>query len=218
MAMGVRRPGFQLLSLVPGSPVQQGVLERATLADAPCFLPDQLGIYLYAYVPLIVFTLLALFIDNARRVYVNASFTKAPPPAQGGSRSPGANGQESTSSTGHKLSALSLPVRRFDDDASSALSDANDSDDEHLYVLPPPTPSPSGKNRPVRRTKVNVAGVAVDVSVLRSIVSCLVGSGNALDASKRKRRGLFGGIARDVLDVAWLPVGLFVAIAWWMLQ
>ena len=228
MAMGVRRPGFQLLSLVPAATTPQGVSIGSTLADAPCLLPDQLQIYLYAYVPLIVLTLLALFVANARRVYVNASFAKpaAPSPSlqQAASRSPANlnNMLGGTSSTGHKLSALSLPVRRFDDDAAlSSDADANeDSDDDRLYVLPPPTPSMSGKDKHHRRARaahtVTVGGRRVDVSVLRSAVSWLVGSGSALEASKRKRRGLFYGFLRDVLDVAWLPVVAFVAIAWWM--
>ncbi|CAE6461304.1 unnamed protein product [Rhizoctonia solani] len=46
MAMGVRRPGFQLLSLVapdPSSPSSQ------TFSDTPCHLPDQMQIYTHVY-------------------------------------------------------------------------------------------------------------------------------------------------------------------------
>ncbi|QRV94090.1 hypothetical protein RhiJN_22108 [Ceratobasidium sp. AG-Ba] len=46
MAMGIRRPGFQLLSLVspdPSSPYAR------TLADTPCHLPDQMHIYTHVY-------------------------------------------------------------------------------------------------------------------------------------------------------------------------
>ncbi|EJD03085.1 Metallo-dependent phosphatase, partial [Fomitiporia mediterranea MF3/22] len=65
MAMGIRNPGFQLLSLVdptsliPGSPSH---------ADAPCILPDQLAIYLGRYLPLLFVTLCVLGISTLRRV------------------------------------------------------------------------------------------------------------------------------------------------------
>ncbi|KLO20354.1 Metallo-dependent phosphatase, partial [Schizopora paradoxa] len=60
MAMGIKKPGFQLLSLLPhesGTVFPQGV---NTFADAPCLLPDQLTIYIERYLPLFVFTLIAL--------------------------------------------------------------------------------------------------------------------------------------------------------------
>ncbi|KIP11652.1 hypothetical protein PHLGIDRAFT_83335, partial [Phlebiopsis gigantea 11061_1 CR5-6] len=66
MAMGVRRPGFQLLSLVPPASVQAGT---ATFGDVPCLLPDQIGIYVSVYVPLIVLSVLALLLANAHRVW-----------------------------------------------------------------------------------------------------------------------------------------------------
>ena len=56
MVMGIRHPGYQLLSLVPPSP------DRGTpsFAHQPCLLPDQLGIYLNAYIPLLALTLITL--------------------------------------------------------------------------------------------------------------------------------------------------------------
>ena len=65
MAMGIRRPGFQLLSLAPPSAMPAGA---ATFADVPCFLPDQLGIYISVYVPLILLSVLALLLGHAYRV------------------------------------------------------------------------------------------------------------------------------------------------------
>jgi hypothetical protein len=53
MAMGVRHPGFQLLSLLDG----QG---QDSYATQPCLLPDQLGLYLNLYLPLIVFSLIVV--------------------------------------------------------------------------------------------------------------------------------------------------------------
>ncbi|KAI8975799.1 Metallo-dependent phosphatase-like protein [Trametes punicea] len=63
MAMGIRRPGYQLLSLIPPSTSPSS----RSLAHTPCLLPDQLGIYLSIYVPLIILTLVTLLISNIRR-------------------------------------------------------------------------------------------------------------------------------------------------------
>jgi len=63
MAMGIKHPGFQLLSLTP-APHRT---DSGTLADTPCLLPDQLGIYLSAYIPLLVFSLLVLVVSSYYR-------------------------------------------------------------------------------------------------------------------------------------------------------
>ena len=57
MAMGVRKPGFQLLS-VPE--VDRG---GAGAADRLCLLPDQIGIYLEGYLPLVALTLGVMIVD-----------------------------------------------------------------------------------------------------------------------------------------------------------
>ncbi|KAF4567515.1 hypothetical protein EYR40_006518 [Pleurotus pulmonarius] len=61
MAMGIRRPGFQLLSLAAPS---SAPVKTVTHADAPCLMPDQLGIYLSVYLPLIAASLLVLLVLN----------------------------------------------------------------------------------------------------------------------------------------------------------
>ncbi|KAK7472742.1 hypothetical protein VKT23_000852 [Stygiomarasmius scandens] len=61
MAMGIRRPGYQLLSLNP-SPGSD-----ASYADTPCLMPDQLGIYLSVYIPLLILSLLVLLLHSALR-------------------------------------------------------------------------------------------------------------------------------------------------------
>jgi hypothetical protein len=62
MVMGVRQPGFELLSLAtprtPGAP---------SLAHTPCALPDQLGIYLELYVPLFAVSLVVIFLYAVMR-------------------------------------------------------------------------------------------------------------------------------------------------------
>ena len=54
MAMNVRRPAFQLLSLFPASYWDD---LHPTYADIPCLLPDQLGIYLNVYIPCFLLSL-----------------------------------------------------------------------------------------------------------------------------------------------------------------
>ncbi|KNZ72874.1 Cell division control protein 1 [Termitomyces sp. J132] len=66
MAMGIKKPGFQLLSLV--SPIH-GEDDQKTLADVPCFLPDQMSIYLSTYIPLLLVSLFIVLGSNALRVH-----------------------------------------------------------------------------------------------------------------------------------------------------
>lgn len=66
MAMGIRRPGFQLLSFVSVVPSEASLTQIPVPPplDTPCFLPDQLGIYLYVYLRLILLSLVVLFVSN----------------------------------------------------------------------------------------------------------------------------------------------------------
>ncbi|KAJ7497439.1 hypothetical protein FB451DRAFT_1017458 [Mycena latifolia] len=61
MSNHIRRPGFQLLSLVDPTP------SGKSFADAPCLLPDASRVYSSLYLPLAVFTLIFLFIFNTYR-------------------------------------------------------------------------------------------------------------------------------------------------------
>lgn len=67
MAMNVRRPAFQLLSLFPASYWDD---LHPTYADVPCLLPDQLGIYLNVYIPCFLLSLVIVIcaaVTRARR-------------------------------------------------------------------------------------------------------------------------------------------------------
>ncbi|ODN91432.1 hypothetical protein L198_05946 [Cryptococcus wingfieldii CBS 7118] len=68
---GIRRPGLQLLSLVPpeGPHPPGGNLLPPTYADRPCFLPDQLGVYWRVYLPLAILTACYLFFTNLRSAW-----------------------------------------------------------------------------------------------------------------------------------------------------
>jgi ethanolamine phosphate phosphodiesterase len=62
----IRRPGFQLLSLVtpPSTPSQKLV---QTFADHPCLLPDQYNIYNSVYGSFLILTIFILFLTNIYR-------------------------------------------------------------------------------------------------------------------------------------------------------
>ncbi|GAA93610.1 uncharacterized protein L969DRAFT_20735 [Mixia osmundae IAM 14324] len=64
MAMGIHRPGYSLLSLHNSGRSSFG----KTAADRACELPDQLGIYLHVYTPLLAFTVLAVFLPRLHAV------------------------------------------------------------------------------------------------------------------------------------------------------
>jgi len=57
MAMGIRKPGFQLLSISEDDGSSAGVVDRL------CLLPDQIRIYLNGYLPLVALTLGVMIVD-----------------------------------------------------------------------------------------------------------------------------------------------------------
>lgn len=160
MAMGIRRPGFQLLSIVPPT------RSATSLATVPCLLPDQLGIYLNVYVPLIAFSLLLLLVFNLHRVATQGQYV-------GWVALPG------------WCQCLRIP--RF-----------------MLF----------GKRIKLRLPLSEQPYEADDVEV---------GSTGGSGAKRTVRsqytirvRGLLRGTLRDVVDVAWMPLLLFIALAWWV--
>ena len=62
MSVHIRRPGFQLLSLVDPSKLANP--HSKSFADAPCLLPDQYRIYTSFYAPSILITFLILVLLN----------------------------------------------------------------------------------------------------------------------------------------------------------
>lgn len=69
MVMGIRRPGFQLLSVAPPdhSSGASSTSPSDMLADVPCFLPDQIKIYTHVYAPLGILTVFVLLFFNYKR-------------------------------------------------------------------------------------------------------------------------------------------------------
>jgi hypothetical protein len=62
---GIRRPGFQLLSLIP----PHEATTSKTHADRPCFLPDQAGVYYTVYLPVAILTFVYLFSTNIKAAW-----------------------------------------------------------------------------------------------------------------------------------------------------
>ena len=86
MSVHIRRPGFQLLSLV--DPAKLASPDLKSFADAPCLLPDQYRIYTSFYAPCILFTFLILVLLNLSRARIRAlrrNLSLAPPPIRSSS-------------------------------------------------------------------------------------------------------------------------------------
>ncbi|KAJ8489043.1 hypothetical protein ONZ51_g3152 [Trametes cubensis] len=182
MAMGIRRPGYQLLSLIPPSPSSTA----QTFAHTPCLLPDQLGIYLSVYVPLLVLTLALLLLSNVWRTCTRHS-------------SPSTRTSEWTS--------------LGPDDATEPDYDLPPPSAWRSKEFPRPGRSctctlPLGG----RRRKLTFSSA----SLMAGIVSFLWTGDRTRNEEARKRIGTLKGLAFDVRDVAWAPVALFVGIAWWV--
>ncbi|KAJ7647177.1 hypothetical protein FB45DRAFT_191286 [Roridomyces roridus] len=69
----IRRPGFQLLSLIDPTPMDHSFI------DAPCLLPDPYRVYSALYTPLAFLTLLCLFVFNTYRSRRLRSIVVPPP-------------------------------------------------------------------------------------------------------------------------------------------
>lgn len=68
MAMGVRRPGYSLLSLYPQTDINSP--SSATYTQTNCTLPDQLSIWLHLYLPLFALVTLSLLLP---KLYIHIS-------------------------------------------------------------------------------------------------------------------------------------------------
>lgn len=73
----ISNPGFQLLSVA--SPASVEGLEDSTIADRPCFLPNQGVTYRALYTPLLFFTLIVLGVLALRRWRAKGRYTALRP-------------------------------------------------------------------------------------------------------------------------------------------
>ncbi|KAJ7924953.1 Metallo-dependent phosphatase-like protein [Mycena leptocephala] len=201
MAMGVRKPGFQLLSLVPPHSMQGS----SSHADSLCLLPDQLGIYLSTYIPFLVFSLLVICAVNIRRIYsprqrkrYSASgFTDSPYVLSGALRSRSDTGGP-TESNGW----LQYPSE-------------NDSD-----ALPRPTSLAKKISRPIYSRTFVLLGRRRRLTISRESIASLTGTIFRCCGNQEvpKSRGFVMGFLYDVRDVAIFPLAIFLALSWWMFR
>lgn len=226
MAMGVRRPGVQLLSLLPPSYMEEHhstSISVRTIQDSPCFLPDQLGIYLSVYFPFTLFSLLTLFISNVHRVTssVPSDSQYAPPP---GSANLEANAEFGDwRATTPITMDDQVPLRRLKDDK------VHDEEEGFAPTTPGSAATPGtaifGKPRSGPRPWLKSWSfvffgrrrrLTIDSAVLGSVLSPFFSDRSQLEANIRRHRlGLIHGFVLDVCRVAWPPLALFAVITWW---
>jgi hypothetical protein len=217
MAMGIKQPGFQLLSLDP-TPRQPPFREPA---NTLCLLPDQLEIYLTAYIPLLAFSLLILFASNIHRSRAHrrkSSFSSMEDV-----------GIESTI-------AGSRSVTRIDSDIEaneqwiqlSGAGEENELEPSARFWPPPATVLRHTRKQPHQRTappswSAVLFGRRLLVRIPqhccafpRSILALYPGMQRRSRQSRSRPRGLLSGFAWDVMDVALYPLGVFTSIACWL--
>ena len=184
MAMGIRRPGYQLLSLasLEGS--------APTFLDAPCLMPDQLGIYLSTYVPFaVVSILIVVALHAAKRL---SPYKRLRPLASRGR----------TKSIEEKGSFRRREIRlRLTGHSDGDYYSRGVQDEENGYPIPP-SHSPV---RPGSETRPTPQHQFCSTLTLRNTLPCL-------------RRGTFlGELLRDIADVAAFPLVAFLLISFWIM-
>ena len=185
MAMGVRKPGYQLLSLISPEMPQVG----PTFNHKACLLPDQLGIYLSVYIPLVLLTLVALLVSNYRRV----SAPVPPQPSISIFNADGVDGaDDANANENYDLPPPSAwRTKEFPKPAWTR-------DWSFSFAL-------GGR---LRR-------VTLSPSVLTNVLVAFLWTGGASEPAS-KRTGVLKGFLKDFWEAAWAPLALFVGIAWWV--
>lgn len=191
MAMNVRRPGFQLLSLAPDA-LRGDNPGNPTYADTACLLPDQLAIYLNVYIPFLVLSLLTLFICHLIR---GSSLRSRKLLRSGDQRIPDIEDGECKVHPYEHMprdSSYSLPL--------STPASTNQFHWSWTFVL-------AGKRR---RLAINHQSC---IALARTLSCC----GRKESPRERPRRlGWFSGFMRDVRDVAVFPLAIFILMTWWL--
>lgn len=205
MAMGIRRPGFQLLSLISTVPALETLTQLPnsppSLLDTPCFLPDQLGIYLNVYLPFILLSVLGLLAFNVHRTLAGGNKQAQrrpevyPRPSHPEHSSSRANsdyelyrrslGQTNTEDTDEDP-ILPLPVTKLTGSAHSSKLRGRSSSSSHswpFYFLG-------------RRRRISLS------------LPCSSANRGVHEV------GLLHGFFSDVVDVAWPPLLAFCVAAW----
>ncbi|KAH0827473.1 Metallo-dependent phosphatase-like protein [Lanmaoa asiatica] len=194
MAMGIRRPGFQLLSLISTVPSPDHITQIPVSPPlhAPCLLPDQLGIFFYVYIPLILLSLLVLLALNITRVN-------------------GGSGYRSWSRK-HDRDDTSETLRELSRGNTLHSSDANS-------FLPPPANKTREHHAPLRgRFFLSPWTWTFTLGGHRRRITLPNPFGNGhLRADHRipqRNVGVLVGLVQDVGAVAWPPILMFLSVTY----
>lgn len=198
MAMGIRRPGFQLLSLISTVPSSDQITQMPAPPPlhAPCTMPDQLGIYLYIYVPLVLLTLLVLLVFNAVR-------------ANGGTGYRAWGKKHRRQDTPEGLRELSRSKSSHTADADSFLpTSANKSREHHTPVRGRSYPSPW-------TWRFTLGGHRRRIALPNPFRNW---SSRADHRMPQRDVGVLVGLLQDVGIVVWPPILVFLGISLWVMQ
>lgn len=197
MAMGIRRPGFQLLSLISTVPAMETLTQLPnsppSLLDTPCFLPDQLGIYLNVYLPFILLSVVSLLAFNVHRTVLGGR--------KQAQRQPEVSLQSSRSSCRANDEEL---YRR-----SLGQSVTEDTDEDPMLPLPVTKSAGLAHSSKLRGRSSSSS---------HSWTFYLLGRRRRVSLSPPYRElqevGMLRGFFSDVVDVAWPPILAFCVAAW----
>lgn len=187
--MNVRRPGFQLLSLIPAEMRTEGSL---TYADTPCLLPDQLGIYINVYLPFLALSLLAVFLTNAfgsRHTFHNKTSSELDSPLMFQ-----ANIEEPEQDDSDGNPRYSSTPRGYQNNLTSRSSRTSG-----WFVM----------QGPRRQTEV-------EFSSLYSWFYKLHEACFHISSKRPRRRTILTTTLLDARDIAIFPLATFVLITWWV--
>ena len=189
--MNVRRPGFQLLSLVPSELRQDG---RPTYADRPCLLPDQMKIYLDRYLPLVAISCLAVFIANVR-----------------GLKCPLSDGNP-------RQFSLSPKIEGTDEEQIPSLQSPSLSPTRPIYPKKSAHRALRGKGWTMfealaTRREVEDTSLFSKLSFLHWTRPT-----DSSPASTRRRRRLWYRCLRDIRDIAAVPIVVFLLMNLWVIK
>lgn len=198
MAMGIRRPGCQLLSLTSTVPRPDHITQMPAPPPlhAPCFMPDQLGIYLKMYIPLVLLTLLLLLAPNISRT----------------------NGST-------RYQTWSRNRRR--QDTPEALHELSRSNSSHAADADSFLPPPENKSREYRTAvrgrsylspwtwRFTLGGHRRRITLPNPFGTC---RSRADHRTPKRDVGVLIGLLQDVGTVAWPPIFVFLGISLWVLQ
>ncbi|KAG2079119.1 Metallo-dependent phosphatase [Suillus decipiens] len=200
MAMGIRRPGFQLLSLISTVPAMETLTQLPnsppSLLDTPCFLPDQLGIYLNVYLPFILFSVLCLLAFDVHRSL--------------------RGNKQAQRQADVALRPIHNSCRTNNDELyrrSPGQSATEDTDDDSMLPLPVTKPAGPTPTRQLRGRSSSSSNSWTFYLLGRRRYTSLI-----LPCSIANRGmhevGLLRGFLSDVVEVAWPPLLVFCIAAW----